>query len=122
MANAQSSVIDKVKLAVAVALVCGGIAAFYLMSESAAFIRVGAILAGVALGAGVAWTSAQGKQFYAFAQESITETKKVVWPTRKETAQTTGIVFVFVVVMALFLWLVDAGLLWLVKLLMGRSD
>ncbi len=76
----------------------------------------------MALGAVVAWTSAQGKQFYAFAQESITETKKVVWPTRKETAQTTGIVFLFVVVMALFLWLVDAGLLWLVKLLMGRSD
>jgi len=122
MANAQGSVIDKVKLAVAVGLVCAGVAGFYLMSESAAILRVGAVLAGVVLGVVVAWTSAQGKQFYAFAQESIAETKKVVWPTRKEAAQTTGIVFVFVVVMALFLWLVDAGLLWLVKQLMGRSD
>ena len=52
----------------------------------------------------------------------MVEARKVVWPTRKETIQTTGIVFAFVVVMALFLWLVDAGLLWAVKLLMGRSD
>ena len=50
------------------------------------------------------WTSQPGKEFYEFAQESIAETKKVVWPTRKETLQTTGIVFAFVVVMALFLW------------------
>ena len=45
-----------------------------------------------------------------FAQESVVETGRVVWPTRKETLQTTGIVFVFVVVMALFLWGVDASL------------
>ena len=52
----------------------------------------------------------------------MAETKKVVWPTRKETLQTTGIVFVFVVVMALFLWAVDASLLWIVKMLMGRGE
>ena len=65
------------------------------------------------------WTSQPGKQFYVYAQESIAETKKVVWPTRKETLQTTGIVFAFVVVMALFLWVVDASLLWVVKKLLG---
>jgi len=113
---------DKLKLGTAIALVCAGIAGFYLLSESPAIVRVGLVLLGVALGVVVAWTSAQGKQFHAFAQESVTETKKVVWPSRKETLQTTGIVFLFVVVMALFLWLVDAGLLWLVKLLMGRSE
>jgi len=67
-------------------------------------------------------TTAPGKQFFAFSQESIDETKRVVWPTRKETLQTTGVVFAFVAVMAVFLWLVDAGLLWAVRLLMGRSD
>jgi len=56
-----------------------------------------------------------------FAQESVGETKKVVWPTRKETLQTTGVVFAFMVVMALFLWMVDAGLLWAVKRLLGQS-
>ncbi|MNC93645.1 preprotein translocase subunit SecE [compost metagenome] len=68
------------------------------------------------------WTTPPGKRFYVFAEESVTETKKVVWPNRKETLQTTGIVFAFVVVMALFLWLVDASLLWVVKKLMGQGD
>jgi preprotein translocase subunit SecE len=114
--------VDKVKLAVAIALVCAGVAGFYMLGESAAIIRVGAVLIGVVLGALIAWTSVPGKQFYAFAQESAVETRKVVWPSRKESIQTTGIVFIFVVIMALFLWVVDAGLLWVVKLLMGRSD
>jgi preprotein translocase subunit SecE len=65
--------------------------------------------------------TAPGKQFHVFAQESVSETRKVVWPTRKETLQTTGIVFAFMVVMALFLWLVDASLLWIVKKLLGQS-
>jgi preprotein translocase subunit SecE len=114
--------VDKVKLGVAIALVCAGVAGYYLLADSATIIRVAAVLVGALLAAAVAWTSAPGKQFYAFAQESAEETRKVVWPTRKESLQTTGIVFLFVVVMGLFLWLVDASLLWVVKLLMGRSD
>ena len=66
------------------------------------------------------WTSETGKQFFVFAQESVAETKKVVWPTRKETLQTTGVVFAFMVLMALFLWVVDTGLLWVVKKLLGQ--
>ena len=114
--------VDKVKLAIAVVLVCAGVTGFYLLAESPTIVRVAPVLLGVALGAAVALTSAPGKQFYAFAQESVAETRKVVWPTRKESFQTTGVVFLFVVVMALFLWVVDAALLWVVKLLMGRSD
>jgi preprotein translocase subunit SecE len=114
--------VDKVKLGAAIALVCAGVAGFYLLAESAMIIRVACVLLGAGLGAAVAWTSAPGKEFYAFAQESAEETRKVVWPTRKESLQTTGIVFVFVVVMGIFLWIVDASLLWVVKLLMGRSD
>ncbi len=85
-------------------------------------LRVAAVIAGAVVAAVVFWTSAPGKEFFAFSQESIDETKRVVWPTRKETLQTTGVVFAFVVVMAVFLWLVDAGLLWAVRLLMGRGD
>ena len=77
---------------------------------------------GLAAGFVVFWMSEPGKQFYIYAQESVVETKKVVWPTRKETLQTTGIVFAFVVVMALFLWLVDVSLLWAVKKLLGQDD
>ena len=110
---------DKIKIAAAVALAIAGIAGFYYFSDSAMIIRVAAVLAGLSAGAVVFWLSQPGKQFHEFSQESIAETKKVVWPTRKETLQTTGIVFAFVVVMALFLWMVDASLLWVVKKLLS---
>lgn len=84
-------------------------------------IRVIAVLSGLVLAAVTVWFTAQGKQFYAFSRESSEETKKVVWPSRKETLQTTGIVFAFVLVMAIFLWMVDAGLLLAVKYLMGQE-
>ena len=113
---------DKIKIAIAVALLLAGIAAFYYWSDALMIVRVVAVIGGAVAGAVVFWTSQPGKEFYVYAQESIEETKRVVWPTRKETLQTTGVVFAFVVVMAIFLWLVDAGLLWAVRLLMGRSD
>ncbi len=114
--------LDKVKLGIAILILCAGIAGYYLLGESPAIVRIAAVLAGAVVGALLAFTTAPGKQFYAFAQEATVETRKVVWPSRKESFQTTGIVFLFVVVMALFLWVVDAGLLWAVKHLMGRSD
>jgi preprotein translocase subunit SecE len=105
--------IDKVKLAVAVALVAGGIWGYYLLGEQALVLRVLAVMAGMALALVVAWTSEPGKQFVVFAAESVGEVKKVVWPTRKETMQTTAAVFAFVVVMAVFLWISDKTLEWL---------
>ena len=72
-------------------------------------------LAGIALLAaavGVFFTSESGKQLIAFGRDSVRETKKVVWPTRKEAMQMTGYVFAFVFVMALFLWVTDKTLEW----------
>src|SRR5438105_3447053 len=113
---------DKLKIAAAVASLLAGIAAFYYWSESVMILRVLAVIGGAVAGALVFWTSAPGKQFFTFAQESIEECKRVVWPTRKETVQTTAVVFAFVLVMALFLWMVDFGLLRAVRLLMGQSE
>jgi len=110
---------DKIKIAAAVLLVVAGIAGFYYFSERAMIVRMAALLLGIAAAVGAFATSQPGKEFHEFSQESIAETKKVVWPTRKETLQTTGIVFAFVVIMALFLWIVDASLLWVVKKLLG---
>ena len=110
---------DRIKIAAAVLLVVAGIVGFYYLSERAMIIRVAAVLLGFAAAAGVFAMSQPGREFYEYSQESIAETKKVVWPTRKETLQTTGIVFAFVVIMALFLWIVDASLLWVVKKLLG---
>ena len=118
-AHGADSMADKIKIAAAFALLVAGIAGFYYLGDSAMIVRVAAVLAGLAGGAVVFLTSQPGKQFYEYSQESIAETKKVVWPTRKETLQTTGIVFAFVVVMALFLWMVDASLLWVVKKLLS---
>ena len=110
---------DKIKLGLAVLLVIAGIAGFYLLKDSAAILRVASVLAGLVAAALVAWTTAPGREFFVYAQESVAETKKVVWPSRKETVQTTGMVLAFVLVMAIFLWIVDALLVWGVKLLMG---
>ena len=111
---------DKIKIAVAVALLLAGIAGFYYWDQSPMIARVGAVLGGTVAGAAVAWFTAPGKTFAAFARESIVEVKKVVWPTRKETMQTTAAVFAFVVVMAAFLWVSDKTLEWvLYDLILG---
>ncbi len=113
---------DKIKLLVAVLLVIAGVAGFYFFADAPVVVRVLSVIGGLILGGVVAGLSAPGKRFYAFALESRDEAKKVVWPTRKETLQMTGVVVAFVVVMALFLWAVDGILLWLVKLAMGRGS
>ena len=113
---------DNVKLALAVVCVFAGVAAYYYYSDLAVVLRVLMVLAGLAMGAFVGWLSQPGKEFYVFAQEAWAESGRVSWPSRKETLQTTGIVFLFVLVMALFLFAVDASLAWIVKLMTGRAD
>src|SRR6185503_5390195 len=107
-----TSIADKAKLGLAIVLVGAGIWAYYWLAESALVLRLLAVAAGFAAGAAVAWLSQPGKQFLIFAVESWAEVKKVVWPTRKETIQTTAAVFAFVVVMAVFLWISDKTLEW----------
>jgi len=103
---------DKIKFALALAILAAGVAGFYLLSGQAMILRVLAVLAGLGVASAIAWKTEPGQRFFAFANESVVEAKKVVWPTRKETMQTTGMVFAFVVVMALFLFLTDKSLEW----------
>jgi len=111
---------DKIKLGIAVVLVGVGIWGYYWLSDSALVLRILAVLAGFAAALAVAWFSAPGREFVVFAGEAVGEVKKVVWPTRKETVQTTTAVFAFVVVMAIFLWISDKTLEWvLYDLLLG---
>jgi preprotein translocase subunit SecE len=88
---------EKVKIAVAALIAVAGMFAFYALIEN-------------------------GRTFLAFSRESWEEAKRVVWPTRKETLQTTGVVFVFVFTMALFLWMVDTGLLWITQKVLGSGS
>lgn len=103
---------DKVKFSLALFILAAGVAGFYLLSEQAMILRVLAVLVGFALSIVVAWKTEPGQRFFVFANEAVLESRKVVWPSRKETVQTTAIVFVFVVVMALFLYLADKSLEW----------
>ena len=104
---------DKAKLALAAALVVGAVVAFYMLGQKDLWMRVAALIGLMAAGVATFFTSEPGKQLIAYGQDSIREVKKVVWPTRKEALQMTGYVFAFVVVMALFLWLTDKTLEWL---------
>jgi len=113
---------DKLKIALAVACVVAGVWGYYYFSETAQVLRVLMVMGGLVAAGVVGWLSAPGKEFFAFAQEAWTEAGRVSWPTRKETIQTTAIVFGFVVIMALFLFAVDTTLAWIVKLLTGRGE
>ena len=106
--------VDKLKLVLAALLVAAGVAGFYLLSDQALVVRILCVLAGLVAGGFVARLTETGRGFAAFAGEAVTEAKKVVWPSRKETLQTTGIVFAFVAVMALLLWGFDSLSGWVV--------
>ena len=103
---------DKLKFMLALLLLAAGVTGFYLLREQPMILRVLSVLAGLGAGIAVAWFTEAGQRFFGFAREAVVETKKVVWPSRKETVQTTGIVFAFVLVMAIMLWMTDKGLEW----------
>jgi preprotein translocase subunit SecE len=103
---------DKARLAGAAVLLVGAVVVFYLLGKQDLWLRVLALIALLAAAVGVFFTSESGKQLIAFGRDSVRETKKVVWPTRKEAMQMTGYVFAFVFVMALFLWITDKTLEW----------
>lgn len=98
---------DKYKVILAVVAVIAGVAAFYILANQAGWVRVVALLVGLFAAIGLLATSDLGRDFVNFAKESVRETKKVVWPTRKEAGQITAVVFGFVLIMAIFLWGTD---------------
>jgi preprotein translocase subunit SecE len=113
---------EKIKLVVAALIAVGGIAAFYALADRPTVIRLAALMGAWAAAVVLMWFTESGRTFLAFARESWEEAKRVVWPTRKETLQTTWVVFVFVFTMALFLWMVDTGLLWITQKLLGSGS
>jgi len=98
---------DKFKVVLAVVALIAGVVGFFYLAGQPTLVRAAALVVGLLISAGIAYTSASGRDFLNFAKEAVRETKKVVWPTRKEATQITLIVFAFVVVMAIFLWGTD---------------
>ena len=103
---------DKAKLAAAALLAVGGIVAYYALGRQDLWIRVAGLLVLLIAAVVLFFTSESGRQLIAFGRESVREVKKVVWPTRNEAMQMTGYVFAFVVVMALFMWVTDKTVEW----------
>ena len=118
--TSESGVLDIIKLLIAAGLLVGGLYAYYYYETTIAqALRFLMVLGGAAAGIGIAMTSTQGHRLWHFIQGSRVEIRKVVWPTKQETTQTAIAVFVFTLVMMLFFWLLDSGLLWLTRSLVG---
>ncbi len=118
--TSESGVLDIIKLLISAAALLGGLYAYYYYEpQIAQALRVLMVLAGTAAGIGIAMTSTQGQRLWHFIQGSRVEIRKVVWPTKQETTQTAIAVFVFTLVLSLFFWALDSGLLWLTRTLVG---
>ncbi len=104
--------LDKIKILAAVLLVIAGIAAFYFFGQQSILLRAVVVIVSVIAALGVVLTSQPGQAAWEFAKGSRMEVRKVIWPTRRETAQGTLVVIVMVVIVGLYLWLVDVALFW----------
>jgi preprotein translocase subunit SecE len=116
-----ASALDTVKLIAAVAILVGGIAAFYLLGTYPPVVRWLIVHASLGAGIAVAVQSAQGRALWDFVQGSRVELRKVVWPTRQETLQMTLVVVVAIVVMGIFFWILDWALGSIMHALTGRG-
>jgi len=118
--TSQSGALDIVKLVIAAAVIIGGLYSYYYYEfELALPLRVLIVLGGTGIGITIGMMSTQGQRLWHFIQGSRVEIRKVVWPTKQETTQTAIAVFVFTLIMAVFFWLLDSGLLWLTRTLVG---
>src|SRR5258708_31699755 len=116
---AVSSSKDNAVLVFWIGAILGGIAAFYWYTERALPLRIGMVVLGLAAGAGLLWLSSYGREFVQFAQAARVELRKVVWPSRTETFQTTYVVIGFAIVMVGFFFVLDWILTWMTRLLGG---
>jgi len=112
---------DKIKLLVALAVIIAAIGGFYYYADASMLLRVVALLVALGVATAVVLQTTLGQSAWGFMGDARTEVRKVVWPTRKETIQTTLIVMVMVFIVATMLWIFDMFLTWAVKLLTGQG-
>ncbi|PVV14779.1 MAG: preprotein translocase subunit SecE [gamma proteobacterium symbiont of Ctena orbiculata] len=117
----EASSLDTVKLLLAVGIIVAGIYGFYFLDDYSQLLRVLGLLALVGVSSFIAYQTAVGRTVWDFATSSKVEVRKVVWPSRQETMQTTLIVFVMVLIMGIVLWLFDMMLGAILKALTGTG-
>ena len=120
--TSSSGVLDILKLLLAAGTLLGGLIGYYWFLEWVLSVRVLLMLGSLAAGIAIAMTSTQGQRLWHFIQGSRIEIRKVIWPTKQETTQTAIAVFVFTLIMAIFFWALDSGLLWLTRTLVGSGS
>jgi len=113
---------DRIKLVLAVLALVAGIGGYYYLGDMTLLVRVLALLGALAVAVVIGMQTEPGRSAWTFTKEARQEMRKVVWPTRKETTQMTLVVVAMVVIMSLFLWFVDWGLLAAVKALTGQRS
>jgi preprotein translocase subunit SecE len=117
----HASRLDSIKLAAAVLLLVSAVVGFYYYADQPLILRVLGIMLAAGAALAVALQTEMGRQGYNFVLEARDEVRKVVWPTRKETVQTTMIIIATVLLVAIFLWIIDIFLLWAVRLMTGQG-
>ncbi|AIY64377.1 preprotein translocase subunit SecE [Pseudoalteromonas piratica] len=117
--EAPSSSMDALKWIVSIALLAGAVVGNYMFEDQSVLLRAIGVVIAIAAGLGVAALTSKGQEFIAFAKEAKLEVRKVVWPTRQETVQTTFIVMIATVITALILWGLDGALFRIVGFLTG---
>jgi preprotein translocase subunit SecE len=118
-ADSRPRVLDTIILLMSIAIIVGSIVAYYYYADFSQLLRSVGVLVALGVAIWVAMQSAQGRTLWAFIQSSRVELRKVVWPTREETIQTTLVVLVFAAIMGTFFWLLDIFLLWFTRLITG---
>ena len=120
-AESTSSGLDTLKLIIAILVLVGGIIGFYYYGDKGLVYRVIGVLHSTLAAIGLILTTSVGKEFMGFLKEARVEVRKVIWPTRQETTQSTLVVVALVFIVGLILWTLDAGLFWGVSLLTGQG-
>jgi preprotein translocase subunit SecE len=120
--EAQPTIVDTAKLALAIAVVLAGLVGYYYFGESSVLLRALGVIVALAVAAVVAFTSFQGRTFWKFILGARVELNKVVWPTREETIQTTLVVLVVALLGGVFFWLLDLFLLWVTQRITGQGS
>ena len=116
-----SNKMDTFKLVIAIAVLLAGIAGFYFYADASLLYRVLGLVALAIVAVAIALTTSTGQSIVSFGREARAEVRKVVWPTRQETVQTTLMVVVAVIILGIFLWLIDMMLLSAVQVLTGQG-
>ena len=116
-----SNKLDTFKLILAIAVLLVGIGGFYYYADASLLYRVLGLVAMAIVAVGIALTTGTGRAIVSFGREARAEVRKVVWPTRQETVQTTLMVVVAVIILGIFLWLIDMMLLKAVQMLTGQG-